>query len=121
MIVKCSHCKQILSSEAFDAHECDLPLKECKRIEVVYFHDKSYKNKKLMSGWGTDGILYTFEVVPRKAIPLILPLSNELSQQNKSNGDVTESQKDLAQNLSFPASLKSLGRRKRFRPAMLTY
>jgi len=27
---------------------------------------------KIMTGWGTDGILYTFEVVPRKAIPIVM-------------------------------------------------
>jgi hypothetical protein len=72
LIVKCSHCKAILSAEEFDTHEYDLSLKECKRIEVVYFHDRSYKGKKLMTGWGTDGVLYTFEVVPRKPIPYII-------------------------------------------------
>jgi len=29
-----------------------------------------------MLGMGTDGILYTFEVIPRKAIPIMEPLSN---------------------------------------------
>ncbi len=74
-IVKCSHCNTILSSENFEAHKCNLELKECKRIEVIYFCDDSYKNKKLMTGWGTDGVLYTFEVVPRKPIPIAIPLS----------------------------------------------
>ena len=80
MIVKCSHCKQIVSEKAFTQHKCDLPLKESKRIEVIYFRDDSYKDKKLMTCWGTDGVLYTFEVVPRKPIPIIMSL-----QQTKSN------------------------------------
>jgi len=75
LIVKCSHCKQIFAEEDFAGHECDIPLKECRRIEVVYFRDDSYKNKELMTGLGTDGILYTFEVVPRKPIPIIESLS----------------------------------------------
>lgn len=60
MIVKCSHCKKLLSSEDFDSHDCDLPLNGIKHIEVVYFRDDSYKSKKLMTGWGIDGISYTF-------------------------------------------------------------
>lgn len=35
----------------------------------------SYKDKKLMTGLGVDGVLYTFEVVPRKAIPYFTSLS----------------------------------------------
>ena len=94
MIVKCSHCQQIFSAEKFDAHECDMPLNGCKRIEVVYFQDGSYKDKKIMNGWGTDGVLYTFEVVPRKAIPLIMAIGDEISHGKKKtfgDGDFTES------------------------------
>jgi hypothetical protein len=29
-----------------------------------------------MTGWGLDGILYAFEVVPRKAIPIVMRLSD---------------------------------------------
>jgi hypothetical protein len=75
MIAKCSHCTKLLTAEDFETHECDLPLKGVKRIEVVYFRDDSYKDKKLMTGWGTDGIIYTFEVVPRKPIPITIPLN----------------------------------------------
>ena len=92
-IVKCSHCKKILSSKDFESHTCDLPLKECRRIEVVYFQDVSYKNKKLINGWGVDGVLYTFEVVSRKPIPIILPIGDEISHEKKSkssDGDFTE-------------------------------
>ena len=97
VIVKCSHCNAILSSEEFETHECNLELKECKRLEVVYFCDDSYKDKKLMTGWGTDGILYTFEVVPRKPIPITIPLTNDnrrfltdTFKRNKTDGDLTE-------------------------------
>jgi hypothetical protein len=82
MIVKCSHCKKVLSSKDFEAHQCDLPLKGCKWIEVVYFHDTSYKDKKLMTGQGTDGVLYTFEVVPRKPIPFVLSPNESLHGGN---------------------------------------
>ena len=76
-IVKCSYCKQVLSSENFDTHECDMPINSSKRIEVAYFRDDSYKNKKLMTGLGLDGVLYTFEVVPRKPIPFVLSSSDD--------------------------------------------
>ena len=90
MIVKCSHCHEMLSKEDFNAHKCDLPLKTCKIIEVIYFQDGSFKDKKLMTGWGIDGILYTFEVVPRKPIPLMLPLSDGISQGKPSDKEFTE-------------------------------
>ncbi len=80
----------MLSKANFDTHQCDLPLKECKRIEVVYFQDDSYSNKKLMTGWGTDGILYTFEVVPRKPIPITFPLADEKKQLNGTDEEVPE-------------------------------
>jgi len=64
LIVKCTHCKQIFSSEDFDAHKRDLPLTECKKIEVVYFQDDSFKNKKLMTGWGTDGFFIPLRLYP---------------------------------------------------------
>ncbi len=61
-----------------------------KRIEVVYFRDDSYKDKKLMTGWGTDGILYTFEVVPRKPIPITMPLQTKVYMNPKTVEEVTE-------------------------------
>jgi hypothetical protein len=88
--VKCSHCGAIFSADDFDNHECDLPLKECKRIEVVYHQDGSYKNKRLMTGWGIDGVLYTFEVVPRKPIPYFIKLSDGISQKKPSDEDFKE-------------------------------
>ena len=80
MIVRCSHCQEMFSETDFESHTCDRPLKECKIIEVSEIIDGSYGNKKLMNGWGIDGVLYTFEVVPRKPIPITMPL-----QQTKSN------------------------------------
>jgi hypothetical protein len=88
-IVKCSHCKQILSSTNFDAHECDMPIKDSKRIEVVYFRDDSYKSEKLMTGLGTDGVLYTFEVVPREAMPYFSPLSDDSYHEPSNRRQVT--------------------------------
>jgi hypothetical protein len=78
----------MLSTENFDFHECSLPLKGCKTIEVVYFRDDSYKDKKLMTGWGTDGVLYTFEVVPRKPIPLMEPLNRRKVTPFRTDEDV---------------------------------
>jgi hypothetical protein len=90
-IVKCSHCNQITSSENFNNHKCDWLLKGTKRIYVTNFLDVSYENKKLISGWGTDGILYTFEVVPRKPIPIIIPLADGFSQRKRTDDNFTES------------------------------
>ena len=90
-IVKCSHCKAITTLSKFERHECNLSLKECKTIEVVYFQDVSYKDKKLINGWGTDGILYTFEVVQRKPIPITMPLrTDENLHGDKTDEDFTE-------------------------------
>ena len=72
LIVECSHCKKKLSSEEFENHRCELQLVGQKTIPVVYFLDTSYSGKKHMTGWGTDGVLYTFEVVPRKAMPIVM-------------------------------------------------
>jgi hypothetical protein len=76
-IVKCSHCKQVFSSEEFDAHECDMRINDSRRIEVAYFRDDSYRDKRLMTGLGLDGVLYTFEMVPRKPIPFVLSPSDD--------------------------------------------
>ena len=89
MIVKCSHCAKMLSQEDFGNHECNLLLKGCRTIDVIYFQDNSYRNKKLMCGWGTDGILYTFKVVPRKPIPMIIPLADEKKQQFRTDEEGT--------------------------------
>jgi phage FluMu protein Com len=86
-IVKCSHCNKLFTQENFESHVCDLRLKECKRIDVVNFHDDSYKDKKRMTGWGTDGVLYTFEVVPRKPIPVTIPLADEKKHHFKTDGE----------------------------------
>lgn len=90
MIVRCSHCKKLLSAEKFDAHECDLPLNGVKRIEVVYIRDDSHKGNSLMTGWGTDGVLYSFEVVQRKAIPIVMT-ADEILQHKQTDEDLTES------------------------------
>jgi hypothetical protein len=88
-IVKCSHCKQVFSSEDFDAHECDMPINDSKRIEVVYFRDDSYKDKKLMTGLGIDGVLYIFEMVPRKPIPFVLSSSDDGYHEPSNRRQVT--------------------------------
>lgn len=90
MIVKCSHCHEILPEDAFESHECDIPLNGVKVIGVVYFRDDSYRNKKRMTGRGIDGIMYTFEVVPRKPIPLMTSLSRRKVTSFKTDEDVPE-------------------------------
>jgi phage FluMu protein Com len=97
-IVRCSHCNKLTTLENFETHTCDLPLKECKTIEVIYFQDGSYKNKKLMTGLGLDGVLYTFEVVPRKPIPVATPL-NRRKVTNPSADDKEPDPENLLQDL----------------------
>jgi hypothetical protein len=89
VIVKCSHCKQILSAKDFDSHKCKLSLRGNKEIPVVYFTETSYGSEKSMTAWGVDGILYTFEVVPRKPIPFI-QVSRRKVTDFKTDGEVTE-------------------------------
>ena len=47
-----------------------------------------------MNGQGTDGVLYSFKVVLRKAIPLMEPISRrkvtDPGWKDKTDGDVTE-------------------------------
>lgn len=71
-IVKCSHCKKILSFADFESHKCEKSLVDVKTIPVVNFLDTSCNGRKIMTGWGVDDVLYTFEVVPRKPIPIFL-------------------------------------------------
>lgn len=82
-IVKCSHCKQIYSVEAFNNHGCNLPLTDVKHIPVVYFQDDSINGKKIMTGRGIDGILYSFIVIPRTAIPYMKSLTDDFLQRKK--------------------------------------
>jgi len=89
LIVKCSHCHQIFSTEKFESHKCDLPLKKVKQIPVVYYRDDSYDDKKIMTGWGIDGTLYSFVVEKRKPIPLIEPI-RRIFTERKSDKDFTE-------------------------------
>lgn len=88
MIVKCSHCKEMFDEIAFDEHQCDIPLNGVKKIEVVYFHDGSYRNKKLLTALGIDGILYSFEVVSRKAIQMLYP--STVNMEKKSHAKLPE-------------------------------
>jgi hypothetical protein len=89
-IVKCSHCKKILLSEDFETHRCKKSLIGVKNIPVIDFSDTSCNDRKIMTGWGVDGVLYTFEVVPRKPIPIIISASDGFLQRKKSDEDLTE-------------------------------
>jgi hypothetical protein len=92
-IVKCSHCKQMYASEEFAAHECNLPLTDVKQIPVVYFQDDSVNGKKIMTGKGVDGILYSFIVTPRMAIPYFMSNRRKVtdpSWKDKTDGEVPE-------------------------------
>ena len=89
MIVKCSHCHEMVSEETFGSHECDIPINGVKVIEVMYFRDDSYRNEKRVTGRGIDGVLYTFKVVPRKAIPIVMTTA-EILQHKQNDEDLTE-------------------------------
>jgi len=102
LIVRCSHCKNLFPSDTFNEHICELSLRGTKRIPVINFLDVSYKGHKLMTGMGTDGILYAFEVVPREAIPMVTT-SDDFLQRKKSDKDFTEPGE-----VSFPHSCGEL-------------
>lgn len=93
VIVKCSHCKQILSSENFANHQCDLPLTDVKRIPVIYFQDDSASGKQIMTGKGIDGILYSFVVTPRTAIPYFQKPSDVSYHEPKNRRKLTRTGK----------------------------
>lgn len=48
---------------------------ETKIIPVIDFIDTSCNGQKIITAQGIDGILYAFEVMSRKPIPMIMPLS----------------------------------------------
>ena len=67
----------MFSEKDFEAHKCDMPAKGNRLIEVADILDVSYDGKKIITVQGLGGAVYTFEVVPRKAIPYMLPLSDD--------------------------------------------
>ena len=95
-IVKCSYCRRIFSDNEFDSHQCSLPINDVRRITVEYFQDDSVNGEKIMTGKGLDGVLYSFVVTPRTAIPYFAELTNEQTifdktfKKNKTDGDLTE-------------------------------
>ncbi len=93
-IVKCSHCSAILAEEDFPSHKCSWHLKDVKQIPVVYFRDDSYEDKKVITGYGLDGILYTFVVSPKTAIPYFQKLTDESLHGHKTDEDFTEPTKE---------------------------
>jgi hypothetical protein len=81
----------MFSVEKFDSHKCDMPLNGVVKIPVVYFRDDSYNDKRIMTGWGVDGTLYSFVVEKRKPIPIIEPIRRNFTGEN-SDEDLTESE-----------------------------
>jgi hypothetical protein len=57
-----------------------------------------YEGKKLFNGWGIDGVLYTFELIPRKAIAITEPLSrrNVTATPWKDRTDDNETEPDVS-------------------------
>jgi hypothetical protein len=80
----------MLASGDFNSHKCSWALKGTKEIPVVYFRDDSFDDKKIMTGYGIDGVLYSFVVVPREAIPLIESLSRRKVTDSGTDEEVTE-------------------------------
>ena len=66
----------MFASEKFESHKCELTFTANKEIPVVYYRDDSYGDKKSVTALGIDGVLYTFEVVPRKPIPIVAFMRN---------------------------------------------
>ena len=89
-IVKCSHCRQIVSAKEFESHECNLPLTDVKRIPVVYFQDDSINGERIMTGRGVDGVLYSFVVVPRTPISYMRGLSDDSYHEPKTDDKLPE-------------------------------
>jgi hypothetical protein len=90
LIVKCSYCHQIFAEESFDSHVCNVPINNTKKINVAYFRDDTQNGKKRVTVRGIDGTLYVFEAVPRKAIPITIPLSRRKVTAFKTDEDETE-------------------------------
>lgn len=94
-IVKCSHCQQILPIEDFNTHNCKWLLRTVKRIPVAFFRDDSFDDETIMTGYGLDGVLYTFVVTPRTAIPYFRKLADEKKQQPRTDEEGTVSAKKM--------------------------
>ena len=98
-IVKCSHCHNLLSTEEFDSHKCEWKLKDVQRIPVAYFRDDSYEDNKIMSGYGLDGVLYSFVVTSRTAIPYCKGLSDDCYHEPQNRRKVTRTLRCLLSRL----------------------
>jgi hypothetical protein len=80
----------MFSEEDFEPHSCEIPFSGVKIIEVAYFRDDSQNGKERITGRGIDGVLYSFEVVPRKSIPLTIPLTDEKKRRFGTDEDIPE-------------------------------
>jgi hypothetical protein len=74
--------QEILSSRNFNKHKCEKSSIGVKTIPVIDFLQTSRNGKEVMTGWGVNGILYTFEVMPRKPIPFIKGSSDDSYHDN---------------------------------------
>jgi len=73
----------MFSIEQFNQHECELTINSVKEIPVVYFRDDSRNGKQSITGRGIDGVLYSFIVIPRTAIPYMKSLTDDYLQREK--------------------------------------
>jgi hypothetical protein len=67
-----------------------MPIESVKEIPVAYFRDDSHGNKQIMVGRGLDGVLYTFIVTPRVAIPYFQNLSDDSYHGEKADEKLPE-------------------------------
>jgi hypothetical protein len=56
-----------------------------------------------MTGYGLDGILYTFVVMPRTAIPHFQKLTDEKKHQFRTDEEVPEPQKEMFISSGMPS------------------
>jgi hypothetical protein len=75
----------MFSSDDFDSHKCELKLTANKEIPVVYYNDSSYGDKKAITAWGVDGVLYTLEVTPRRPILIAMCPSDDSYHEPESD------------------------------------
>lgn len=94
-IVECSRCHQLIISEAFESHICNVPTLDRETHEAVWdLKSLDSEGNETLFVKSREGILYTFNVMTRLAV------TPDLQRLHKSPEDSTE-----------PAGLFSKGNR----------
>ena len=90
---RCSRCGKFLIAEEFKSHDCrPNDIKEPKEIQIHHYIPFKLGNGEIgVMALGFDGIYYRL-VVPPKESRTLLPLPSDKNlQEQKSDGDFTES------------------------------